>query len=286
MLQSSFSIKELKELVKLDSMRYVVVEEELRRSLNEASLTEISDSARESHLHQARLLKKKLQVFQGNQFLHVKENDLESLMQDKDPKGRKNIIFRFLAHPISSTRDDNGKIKSIECERTKLEGPVYKQRAVPDHSLPKFNLKADLAVTAIGYYSLPLPGIGNFDQHSHILPNSHGCVLEAKDSDKFRLGVYCAGWVKTGAKGIIDTTMKGAEETYNNLKNHVLAGKLEQKEDPKPALDALKSKLGKRTTDFEDWLKLDQVERDLGEKMGKVRHKLATNEEILQHLAI
>ena len=285
MLQSSFSIKELKDLAKIPSIRCIIVQEELDRSMNEQSAIEMSDSARESHLHTARLLKKKLQIFTGENFVRVKEAELESLLMNDSDNSKVNVIFRFLMHPVSSKTDPAGTISSIQCAKNKLEGPAYRQKSVEDPSLAYLNLKADLVVTAVGYYSLPLAGIGNFDESSHVLPNSHGCVLEAKHSDKFRVGIYCAGWVKTGAKGIIDTTMKGAEETYNNLKTHLLAGKLEQKDDPQPKLDTLKAALHRRTTTFDDWLKIDKIERDLGEKLGKVRHKLVSNEEILRNLS-
>lgn len=284
-LQSSFSIKELKDLAKIPSLNCIVIEEEIQRSLNDTSVQEMSESAKEAHPHTARLLRKKLDVFKGNAFQQVKEADIDKVMLQGANGGRKNVVFRFLAHPTSSKRDENGKIISIECERNRLEGAAYRQKPVSDHSLAKFSLRADLAVSAIGYYSLPIPGIGNFDESNHVLPNSHGCVLEAKNSDKFRVGIYCAGWVKTGAKGIIDTTMKGAEETYNNLKNHILGGKLEQKEDPWPNIEKMKTRIGKKTTSFDDWLKIDDIEKELGEQRGKVREKLSTNELIWKILS-
>lgn len=33
--------------------------------------------------------------------------------------------------------------------------------------------------------------------------------------------MYAVGWIKTGPKGIVDTTFKNAEETVNNIRIHV-----------------------------------------------------------------
>lgn len=269
---------------KIDGARCIIVEEELEGSLNEASLIEMSDSARQSNLHVARLLKKKLQIFEGENFTKIKETDIERFMNEPNPDGKVNVFFRFLVHPVGSTLNNDGQINSIVCEHTQLEGPAYKQKATPDITRSKTTLKADLVVTSIGYYSQPIEGIGQFDEKSHILPNSHGCVLTGSGSDQFRVGLYCAGWVKTGAKGIIDTTMRGAEETYNNLKNHVLADRLPARHDPIDGVKAHVARLGIKTTTFDDWLKVDAYEKQLGAERGKVRHKLASNEEIIAFL--
>ena len=279
MLQSSFAIKELRDLTKLEKVRCWVVKEDIDRSLNDASLTEISDSARESNLHLARILNKKLQLFQGEGFQAIGEDDLQQLYEAEADGSVTNIIFRFLVNPVSSLRDDKGRIKSIQCEGTRLEGKAYSQQAVTDQSRAPVTVLADLAITCVGYYAQPILGIGNFDERSHVLPNAHGCVLTSRGSDHFRVGLYCAGWVKSGAKGVIDSTMKGAEETYNNMKNHILAGKLAPKPDPFAHIQQqLKDK---QVASFEDWLRIDELERKEGSKRGKVRHKLSTHRQIL-----
>lgn len=269
---------------KIGRARCIIVEEELERSLNEASIIEMSDSAKQSQLHIARLLKKKLDIFRGENFTMIKEADIEKVMEDDIPEKKVNVFFRFLIHPVDSTVDKAGKISTVVCGHNQLDGPAYKQKAIPDTTRRHSILKADLAVTSIGYYSEPIEGIGQFDEKSHVLPNVNGCVLAGTGSDQFRVGIYCAGWVKTGAKGIIDTTMRSAEETYNNLKNHLIAEKLQPKEDPLFELHELRTKLGRRTTTFDDWLKIDAYERRLGEERGKVRHKLASNDEIIEYL--
>jgi len=243
----------------------------------------MSDSDVASNLHTARLLGKKLSLFKGDGFKRISSRDLPMLMETGTP-GKVNIIFRFLIHPTTANPTESGVIQSIECEKNKLVGQPYKQKAERDPYLSKETLKADLAITCIGYYSTPLPGIGQFDEKAHIIPNSHGCVLSDKQKDYIRVGTYCAGWVKTGAKGIIDTTMKSAEETYNNLKNHVLSQKLVEKHDPLEHLKAEFNKARKRTTTFQDWKIINEKELELGKQKGKVRHKLKSNNEILNEL--
>ncbi len=282
LLQSSFAIKELRDLSRLEQARCWVVREDLARSLNEASLTEISDSARESDLHLARILSKKLQLFRGEGFHAVDEADLPQLYASGGEGGRRNVVFRFLLNPVASERDDTGAICSLTCAGTRLEGKPYAQRSVADESRPLQKIKTDLAVSCVGYFAQPLLGIGNFDEQSHVLPNAHGCVLTGRGSEHFRLGVYCAGWLKSGAKGVIDSTMKGAEETYNNMKNHILADKLVPKPDPRLRLERLLR--DRQVVSFEDWLRVDQLERSEGGRRGKVRHKLSSRRAILEAL--
>lgn len=281
LLQSSFAIKELRDLSRLEKARCWLVQEDLDRSLNEASLTEISDSARESDLHLARILNKKLQLFRGEGFRLISEDDLEQLYA-ADGEGKTNIVFRFLLSPTATRRDERGRLQAIECEATRLEGKPYAQRAISDEARAPVTLKADLAVTCVGYYAQPILGIGSFDDRSHVLPNAHGCVLTSRGSQHYRVGVYCSGWVKSGAKGVIDSTMKGAEETYNNMKNHILAHKLAAKPDPLVQLHQRLS--GRPVVSFEDWLRIDELERQEGGRRGKVREKLSTQRAILEAL--
>lgn len=62
---------------------------------------------------------------------------------------------------------------------------------------------------------------------SNSIANSNGCLTNGED--KVALGNYASGWCKTGPQGVIDQTLLGCEETFNNirihLQNHVLQEK-------------------------------------------------------------
>jgi hypothetical protein len=56
--------------------------------------------------------------------------------------------------------------------------------------------------------------------------------LTEANSKYYKVGKYAVGWIKSGATGVIDTTLKGAEETFNNMNLHIKHEKLKMKEDP------------------------------------------------------
>lgn len=67
----------------------------------------------------------------------------------------------------------------------------------------------------------------HFNRKRSVANHANGVVIK---NDKVDIGVYATGWVKTGAVGIIDSTLLNCEETYNNLRIHMEEGVLEPKE--------------------------------------------------------
>lgn len=100
-------------------------------------------------------------------------------------------------------------------------------------------------------------------------------------------GLYCAGWVKTGPKGVIATTMTDAFTTAETIakdwagKTADLSGERAQGwEGVKAEVDAL----GLRPTTWEDWKKIDRIERERGAEKGKLREKIVDVKEMLELL--
>jgi len=80
------------------------------------------------------------------------------------------------------------------------------------------NLKCQALVKCIGYKSMPIEGVA-WDNRKHTIPNEHGIVTTAEG--KVIPGLYCAGWVKRGPVGIIDSTLRDSVETFRSIKHHI-----------------------------------------------------------------
>lgn len=98
-------------------------------------------------------------------------------------------------------------------------------------------------------------------------------------------GMFCSGWVKRGPAGVIANTMEdafatAAAITYDwNSKAPFLTGY--------GGWDLLKHDpiaRGLRSVSWDDWKKIDAVERQRGELNGKEREKFTSTEKMLRVL--
>ena len=64
-------------------------------------------------------------------------------------------------------------------------------------------MKADLLISSMGFRSSALLD-HHFDPTRFVVRNTNGCVI---GNNKIDVGVYTVGWAKTGAVGIIDSTL-------------------------------------------------------------------------------
>jgi hypothetical protein len=54
-------------------------------------------------------------------------------------------------------------------------------------------------------------------------------MIDKHNNQKIEIGKYVVGWAKSGAHGILNRTILNAEETLNNLKNHLEKNLLKEK---------------------------------------------------------
>lgn len=168
------------------------------------------------------------------------------------------------------------------------------------------NLPASVFFRSVGYKSLPLPGLEDlgiqFDEQRGIIPNDgFGRVKTPLDSGEtqklpdgslisYLPGLYCAGWVKRGPTGVIASTMTDAFTTADtimqDLANHQASGSLLHTPDHSTGLGwegvkAEADRRGLRATSWQDWQRIDAVERERGQEQGKVREKFTRVQEML-----
>lgn len=194
----------------------------------------------------------------------LKERNLQSLREfaarrpDEKPK---RLHFHFYAQPREIVGGE--RCQGLKLERTRIEG----ERAVGTGET--FVVPCGVVVYAIGYRSEPVAG-APFDARQGIVPNVDGRVAP---------GLYAVGWIKRGPTGVIASNRPDGEETAAHIRADVGSG-------TKPGRAALEKLLGERKlrfVTFEEWLKLDALEREMATPPAP-RRKFVTVDEMLKAL--
>jgi len=241
-LQVSFTIKELRELLKLDGVRTMVRKEDLV-GVREALATVGRPRKRLTEL----LLKA------GEQQTMKKEAGKEWQLK----------LFRS---PLQFLSDDG--------QSSKVSSAVLGvNRAVGDQvedTGEKEIINTGLVLRSIGYKSVSVDASLPFDTGRGIVPNVEGRVIGEE-------GLYVAGWLATGPRGVIIDTMNTAFRVASLMAEDLKSKALPEVEG-REGLQLHQSK----NVSWEDWEKIDTEESKRGEAVGKPREKIWTVEEMLK----
>lgn len=200
-VQGAFTIKELRELTKLEEeghgAKFVLREDELELGATDASKEELAQKGGRPKVRIDKLLRE------------------AATKAAEESDSAKEVRLRFLVSPKSfePSEDDASSVGSVVCERTKLEGDPGKQVAVGTGELE--TIPAQLVLVSIGYKGVPLPGLEQwFDYRRGVVTNKGGKVDGANESLG---GLYVSGWLKRGPSGIIGTNIMDAKDTVVNI---------------------------------------------------------------------
>ncbi|KAH8371032.1 hypothetical protein KR093_005951, partial [Drosophila rubida] len=138
-------------------------------------------------------------------------------------------------------------------------------------------LPADLILRSIGYKSSCADAGINFDARSGHVFNEQGRVLRDKESKQTEPGLYVAGWLGTGPTGVILTTMNGAFAVAKTICDDIAAGAFDTTS-LKPGFMADQ----KRVVTWEGWQRIDKHETEAGKAKGKPREKIVSIAEMLR----
>jgi ferredoxin/flavodoxin---NADP+ reductase len=191
---------------------------------------------------------------------------------ETNPHGKsRELDIDFCLSPIEIKGD--GRVESIVFEKNKLVGEPFKLKAVGTGELEE--MPCGLVFRSVGYHGVPLPGVP-FDEKRGIFPNENGRIIGHD-------GLYAVGWIKRGPSGIIGTNKPDSQATVAQL----LEDLSELRPCAKPETDSLIQSLrdkGVRVISYEDWHKIDAVEIERGQVVGKPREKITRVSEMLELL--
>ncbi|CAH0558922.1 unnamed protein product [Brassicogethes aeneus] len=244
-LQAAFTIKELREMLKLKNCNTVWRKDDF------SGVSELVSSL-------ARPKKR------------ISELMLNSLNQ-MGTSGSKTFYPIFFRSPLEILGDQ--VVEKILLGVNRLEGTDFlSSKAVMTEK--REEIPCNLVITSIGYKSHQIDKDIPFD-------NSKGVAIN--ENSKIEKGFYTSGWLATGPTGVILTTMGNAFGTANLILNDIekegLAVTL------KPGFEEIEKILKVKNTQlvlWKDWLKIDKYEKLKGKHVGKPREKIIDVQEMLK----
>lgn len=184
------------------------------------------------------------------------------------------VRFHFLRSPAEFVGRE-GRLVALRVEMSRLE-------AGPDGSMVargtgEFEeLPCGLALLAVGYRGSEAAGV-RLDPRSGLVPNVEGQLLLADGSPDPRC--FVVGWLKRGPQGVIGTNKGDAKATVAKMLEALPAPTK-----PVPPIEALLRQRGIQFITFDDWLRLDAIERAKGAESGKPREKFTSVSAALEAL--
>ncbi|KAI9277758.1 hypothetical protein BY458DRAFT_503985 [Sporodiniella umbellata] len=227
------------------------------------------------------------QEIEGSQSFVSQNRPLKRLMSllekgspNKDTD--KSWTAQFLRSPVEVLGNtDRSRVQGIRYAINQLTGPVDARRAVPTDV---FETQAcGLVLKSIGYKSQPMAGVP-FDARRGIVPNEYGRIIDGKHTVP---GMYASGWLKTGATGVIVSTMADAYETADTIVHDLKNGTSMLPGTSKTGADGLRHLFESNRIEpvsYPDWKKIEAAEFAIGQKLGKPREKFSTVKEMLSVL--
>ncbi|KAL1842614.1 hypothetical protein VTJ49DRAFT_4662 [Mycothermus thermophilus] len=212
----------------------------------------------------------------------------------------------FLLSPTaflpSSPPSSQPRLSAIQFARTTLSSPFDPQAyALPTNET--IELSTPLAFRSIGYRSAPLPefsalGIPFSERHGVISNDGRGRVRHEERTRDAAMslgtfpGLYCAGWVKRGPTGVIASTMEDAFSTADAIAedwadervrflNEGSGQGLEEVNGWEGVRKEMTGGAEKKVVHWDGWKKIDAAERERGAKVGKEREKFTRTADML-----
>ncbi|XP_017835402.1 NADPH:adrenodoxin oxidoreductase, mitochondrial [Drosophila busckii] len=242
-LQAAFTIKELREMLKLPKVQTCW------RADDFAGISDQLDKLQRPRKRLTELMLKSL----GEQ------------SQSKVTPGSKQFLPVFLRAPKAIANNemefavtqlqDNAAVTTTETER----------------------LPADLILRSIGYKSSCVDTGINFNAALGQVCNLQGRVLRDSTTKSIEPGLYVAGWLGTGPTGVILTTMNGAFTVAKTICDDIAANTFDTSTS-KPGLE-----LGNMPiVTWQGWQRIDKYETEAGKSRGKPREKIVNIAEMLR----
>lgn len=203
-VQSSFTIKEIRELSRLDNSNFLISKVEIDKGMTESSKLELENNRPKTRIVDL-----------------LNTIASKSVVQSDD---KRVIELRYLLNPKKFVLDNDNNVQKIILEKTKLEGPKGQQKAIGIDITEE--IPCQLVLVSVGYKSTPILN-APFDNNRNIIPNIAGRVYDPKLSNEHVNGLYVVGWMKRGPSGIIGTNISDAKETALSILEDIELNKLD-----------------------------------------------------------
>ena len=185
---------------------------------------------------------------------------LISASERKQSENARRIVLRYKMSPLSIQGE--GRVESITFAR--WDGTTE-------------TIDTPLVLRAIGYRGRASVGLP-FDESSGTIPHEQGRVVENGEPV---IGLYCSGWIKRGATGVIGTNKTDAMETVASLVDDFVTGKLDEPRRAPEEFSVLVRSRKNDVLDYDAWRRIDDEEKARGRANGRSRVKFVSVEDML-----
>ena len=263
-LNAAFTIKELRELTKIESVQCDID----LQNFNEINVENILN----------RLSRPRKRIT---------ELMFSLAKQPQTTQKKKKLSFVFLKTPLEIVGDKQTR----RATGVKFQNSKYNLNFMSDglkldsedmlNSIPVVEdtqrglelMNCGLVVRSIGFKNVNIDPEIPFDKKSGVVLNEKGKVI-GKD------GLYCTGWIKRGPRGVIVDTTTDAHETARKLCEDF--GLVSDVKRGGEEIAEILHQRGVHFVDKEGWRKIDEEEVRRGKVTGKPREKFQTIDEMLQ----
>jgi len=261
-VQASFTMKELRELTKLEGTTFLVTQQELDASMTEATQEEINTGRVPKRMD--KLLRK------------VSDRSIQ--------KEGKILELSFLKSPfeIIPSETDPTAVGGLRVVHNSLLGPAGKQRAVSRNEEEDMFIPCDIVLRSVGYLGVPLDGVA-FDNKRAVIANnseSSGRIVNLTSGEAVT-GMFTSGWAKRGPSGIVGTNIPCAKETVQSILEDYSSALLPTIQQEGGVRSVLQQQQ-QQVVDWNGYIHINDHEVQVGEQKGKVRDKLFATETMLQ----
>lgn len=272
-VQSSFTIKELRELSRLANATCLISKEELAAGLTDSTVKEIEDNRP----------KKRIVELINTIADSITSDDTKYV----DDGAKRKIHIKFLLSPTEFLTDSNDRVSGVKFEVNKLTGMPHHQKSVGTGETTVVN--SQLVLKSVGYQSESVDD-RFFDTKRKIVPNIGGRVLTVSasstveslsNSAAIEPGLYTVGWLKRGPSGIIGTNITDAKETTASILADIAMDKVGQVWCEEFNRNDLLTTCKQPVVTWDKYRIIDQEELNRGKLGCKIREKILSVNEMI-----
>lgn len=266
-MQVSFTTKELRELIRLNGDKGTRLSPE---SIFEDVNVTLRDLMRLPR-HRRRLAELLLAV----------SSNKETYTSSQDNSDHIQCIFKFLSKPLRIIgHPETGRVCQLELKKAQYSNveDFMDENARPDEVDDYEAINCGLIIRSIGFKAVPVHPSLPMDTKLGAIINSDGRIQGHNN-------LYCSGWLATGATGVIAGTLNSSQTTAQTLLEDIRSSSIPNITRIKPGHETIGKILARKSIQvvhFNDWLRIDEVEKRLGEIVGKSREKLVEVDKMLK----
>lgn len=183
-------------------------------------------------------------------------------------------ILKFFSKPTKIVADpETGSVSQLVLQKTKYSTPAefFNEEARPEELDEYETIDCGLVLRSIGYKAVMIDKSLPVNHDKSAILNTDGRVHGYRS-------LYCSGWLATGATGVIAGTLNSSQVTAQSILEDITKKNLPGLMHNKAAYESIGQILSKKSVQvvhFNDWLRIDELEKRMGEPLGKTREKFA-----------